>query len=226
MKSRVPGGGWRPGFGRGCRAGLRGICQWAAGLCRWPASRRAARPDHGQCAGGGFAAAQQADAARHGLLRARRQLRARGDPRRHRRTQRPCPIGDAHRPSTTGAPSCRTRTGTTALCEWSRLFRSAASRFAARRSSDAAGTDAGTRPPRNLRMRPAPGLQNPSWFRLRRWSSNESAPALSISCSCPRCSRRRSSAASSAGSVRAQRSGLRSGSQAQGLPGPRAFPAC
>jgi hypothetical protein len=69
----VPGAGWRTGFRRGGGAHLWGICQWAASLCRGPAPRRAVRPDHGQCAGSGFAAAQQADAARRGLLRARRQ---------------------------------------------------------------------------------------------------------------------------------------------------------
>jgi len=80
----VAGMGWRTGL--------------AASSCRWLAPRRAARPDHGHCAGGGFAASQQASATRRRLLFACRRPRARGDARSHRRTKRPCPIGDARLP--------------------------------------------------------------------------------------------------------------------------------
>jgi hypothetical protein len=87
-------------LGRSCMyvAGMGWRTKWAASSCRWLAPRRAARPDHGHCTGGGFAASQQANATRRRILFACRRPGARGDARSHRRTKRPCPVGDARLP--------------------------------------------------------------------------------------------------------------------------------
>ena len=157
----VAGVGWCTGFRWRRRAGSWGICQRAASLCRRLAPRHAARPDHGQYAGGGFAAVQQADPTWRGLLCTRRHPRARR----------------CASPSTHEAAVSYRRRGSLDL-QRSLIWVVAAMpkrRHLICRSKTARCRRDGyrTRPPPNLRVRPASGLQNPSWFRLRRLSSNE-----------------------------------------------------